>query len=489
MTRASIVVVGGGISGLAAAWELTGGAEGPRDTTPRVEIIEASDRVGGSLATTTFAGRVIDLGADGFLARRPEAVTLVRELGLSDELLPLSVGGASIWLRGALHELPLGLVLGVPTNLSALTHFEGVSRRAKWAARRDYFFPKRLSVGDDASIGDIVRTKLGRELSYQFIEPMIGGIQAGRIDDLSARSVFPALFDAAKKGGSLMKALHAGGPATPGPTSDTVHEGPVFYSLARGVGSLPQELERRLSERGVVLRKGVPVTALRRTPAAAYPWEIDTPRTTTPANAIVVATPAPVAGTLLGAHDPALDELKGIESASTAIVTFALAREEITLIDVGTGVLVPLHTAWDGEGSLMVTAITLLDRKWPARARAQDVVLRAHVGRSDDTRWLEMTDEALVQRVSAELRVLLPRFGLPQASHVQRWPDGLPQYQVGHERKVQHARAASARLGVALAGNAYDGVGVPASIGSGRRAARDVLELIRQRDGSNSARV
>jgi oxygen-dependent protoporphyrinogen oxidase len=481
VSRASVVVVGGGISGLAAAWELSGGAEGPNESTPRVEVIEASDRFGGSLAVTSFADRTIDLGADGFLARRPEAVTLVEELGLSDELLALEASGASIWLHGKLHELPVGLVLGVPTNLQALLHFEGLSWRAKLAARRDYYFPKRLQVGFDASIGEIVRTKLGRELSYQLIEPMIGGIQAGRIDELSAKSVFPALIDAANKGGSLMKALRASGSASPGPKNEVVDTGPVFYSLLRGVGSLPNELERQLDDRGVILRTGVPVTALRRTPAAAYPWEVDTLHTTTPANAIILATPAPVAGALLGAHDRAIEDLKEIVSASAAIITFAVPHDEITLIEIGTGVLVPLHTWWSGDGSMMVTAITLLDRKWPGRAREESVVIRAHVGRIDDTRWVEMSDEELVRRVSAELAVLLPRFGQPSDALVQRWPDGLPQYHVAHELRVQRARAASARLSVALAGNAYDGVGVPASIGSGRRAAREVLSAASQR--------
>jgi protoporphyrinogen/coproporphyrinogen III oxidase len=480
VSRASVVVVGGGISGLAAAWELSGGAEGPNDATPRVEVIEASDHFGGSLATATFAERTIDLGADGFLARRPEAVKLVHELGLSDQLEAINASGASLWLHGALHELPTDLVLGVPTDLPALLHFDGLSWRAKWAARRDYYFPKRLKVGFDASIGEIVRTKLGRELSYQFIEPMIGGIQAGRIDELSAKSVFPALLDAANEGGSLMKALRTAGPVSPGPTSDSVDGGPVFYSLANGVGSLPIELARQLDERGVVLRTGITVTALRRTPAGAYPWEVDTLHTTTPANAIVLAAPAPVAGALLGAHDRAIDELRQIVSASAAIVTFALARDEITLPVAGTGVLVPLNTAWSGEGTMMVTAITLLDRKWPGLARENDVVLRAHVGRSDDTRWMELSDDELVRRISEELAVLLPRCGSPYASLVQRWPDGLPQYHVAHELRVQRARAASARLSVSLAGNAYDGVGVPASIGSGRRAALEVLDAIKR---------
>jgi oxygen-dependent protoporphyrinogen oxidase len=471
-------VVGGGISGLAAAWELSGGEAGPTESTPRVEVIEASDRFGGSLATTTFAGRTIDLGADGFLARRPEAVALVRELGLEDNLEAIDASGAWLWSRGALHELPKGLVLGVPTDLPAIVHFKGLSWKARLAARRDVVLPKRLFIENDATIGEIVHTKLGRELSYQFVEPMIGGIQAGRIDQLSAKSVFPALLDAAKKGGSLMKALRPPSAGSDGIESDAASADPVFYSLNDGVGSLPLELAKRLLDRGVVLRHGVSVNALRRTPAGDYPWEVDTFTTTTPANAVVLTTPAPVVGALLGSLDPAIDELRQLESAGAAMITFALSIDEITLPPHGTGVLVPLKTSWAGEDSMMVTAVTFLDRKWPRFRREDDVVLRAHVGRSDDTRWSELTDEELTNRVRRELEVLLPRFGQPTESLVQRWPLGLPQYVIGHETRVQRARAASAKFAVALAGNAYDGVGVPASIGSGRRAAREVLDMM-----------
>jgi len=477
--RSSVVVVGGGVSGLAAAWELSGGAQGPNESTPRVEVVEASERFGGSLATTSFAGRTIDLGADGFLARRPEAVTLVDELGLSDQLEAINASGASLWARGALYELPGGLVLGVPTDLKEILRFKGVTWRARLAARRDVHFPKRLHLDQDATIGEIVRTKLGDELSSHLVEPMIGGIQAGRIDELSARSVFPALLDAAKQGGSLMKALRPTVPVNPGPRANVTATGPTFYTLTGGVGSLPRELARQLSERGVVLRSSVAVTALRRTPAGSYPWEVDTLNTTTPANAVILATPAPVAATLLGSLDAAIDRLRQIESAGAAVVTFALARKDITLTPSGTGILVPLQTSWAGEGPMMITAVTLLDRKWPHLARETDVVLRAHVGRSDDERWTEMSDEELTKRVGEELAVLLPRFGTPSETLVQRWPRGLPQYHLGHEGLVEAARAASARFTVALAGNGYDGVGVPASIGSGRGAAHQVLNATR----------
>src|SRR5664280_1264556 len=478
MARPSVVVVGGGISGLAAAWELSGGANGPTSSTPRIELIETRSRFGGVLATTEFAGRTIDLGADGFLARRPEATELVRELGIEEQLEPIAASGASLWLRGAFNEIPAGLALGVPTSSSSLVSLPGLSRRARLHARRDELFPRRLSVGDDATIGEIVRTKLGDELAYQFIEPMVGGIQARRIYQLSARSVFPALLDAAHQGGSLMKAMHPKGPLNPGPDAATSTSGPMFYSLLGGMGSLPVELVRQLHERGVVMRSNVRVTALRRSGSGDYRWEVDTAATTTPADALVVATPAPVTGQLMGQFDPALEALGTVTSAGAAMVNFCLARGDVTLPEHGTGVLVPLGTSWSGEGSLMVTAITFLDRKWPHLYREESVLLRAHVGRIDDQRWVTMDEQELIDRVGRELRVLLGGFATPLDAMVQRWPDGLPQYLVGHDRLVASAKAAGHHLRVALAGSAYDGVGVPASIGSGRRAAREALAFL-----------
>ena len=472
MSRASVVIVGGGIAGLSAAWQLTGAGSGPDDASPRVEIIEADPRVGGVLRTIEFAGRTIDVGADGFLARRPEAVELVKELGLSKELEGIDASGASIWLRNELNELPKGLVLGIPTSSGQLSNVPGLSFKARLDAARDERLPIRMNVGDDATIGDIVRTKLGRELAYQFIEPMVGGIQAGRIDQLSAKSVFPQLLAAAQKGGSLMKALRLETSSAP------QSNGPLFHSLLDGVGSLPIELAERLRARGVVLRTGVPVTALRRTPSGTTPGRWTRPRRRHRPTSVVLATPAPIVARLLGSLDPALERLTSVASAGAAIVTFSVARSDITLSATGTGVLVPLGTMWSGEGSMMVTALTFLDRKWPHLRHDDDVLLRAHVGRIDDERWSQMSDDELTERVVSEMRVLLPRFEGPFTSVVQRWPSGLPQYYLGHDTMVKNAMSAAATLRVALCGNAYDGVGIPASIGSGRRAGREASDLI-----------
>ena len=470
MSRVSVVVIGGGVSGLAAAWELTGGADGPDESTPRVELIESRERVGGSLATTTFAGRTLDLGPDGFLARRPEATTLVGELGWADRLEPIGASGASLWLRGALHEIPSGLALGVPTTYEAVAAMRGLTWRARLAARRDQFFPARLRVGEDASIGAIVRAKLGSELAYQFVEPMVGGIQAGRIDDLSAKSVFPPLLEAARRGGSLMKAMRPSGAPRPSSGAAT----PLFYSLLEGMGSLPLELARQLEARGVVIRRSTTVTAIRRG-EGTYRFEVDTDETTTPANFVVLATPAKATATLTGAFDPDLAALGTIPSAGAAMVTLAFDRTTLRLPEHGTGVLVPLATPWRGGGSMMVTALTFLDRKWAHLRRDEDVIVRAHVGRIDDDRWAELDDAALVARVVDEVRLILAAPGESTASLVQRWPEGLPQYYVGHDRLVEAAKVAAARSGVELVGSTYDGVGIPASIGSGRRAGATVL--------------
>ena len=470
MSRGSVVVIGGGIAGLAAAWELSGGASGPTPGTPRIELLESRERVGGSLATTTFAERTIDLGPDVFLARRPEATALVSELGWADQLEPIGASGASMYLRGALHEIPSGLALGVPTTYESVAAMRGLTWRARLASRRDLLWPRRLTVGDDAAIGTIVRTKLGSELAYQFVEPMVGGIQAGRIDDLSARSIFPSLLEAARRGGSLMKAMR---PPAPAPTSGASAT-PLFYSLLGGVGSLPVELARQLEARGVRLRTSTAVTALRRV-EGSFRFEVDTDTTTTPANVVVVATPAGTAAALAGSLDPDLAALGTIASAGAAMVTIVVPRATAHLPEHGTGVLVPLGTPWRGGGTMLVTALTFLDRKWAHLSRERDVILRAHVGRIDDHRWAELDDAALSARVVEEVRHILSPTGEPTATLVQRWPDGLPQYYVGHDELIDRARAAAGAAGIELAGSAYDGVGIPASIGSGRRAGAGAL--------------
>ena len=466
MSTPSVVVIGGGIAGLAAAYELTGGATPHHDI--HVTVLEADLRPGGALQTTEFAGRVIDLGADGFLATRGEATDFVRAIGRGDDLEPIGASGAWIYLRHGLEAIPKGLVLGVPTRFAQVRSLRGLTWRAKWGSLRDFVAPRRLDVDEDATIGHIVRTKLGSALVDQLVEPMIGGIQAGRVDDLSAATVFPALLVAAKKGGSLQKAIR--------PPSTAAPAGPLFFSLRGGLGSLPAQLATLLQQRGVTFHYGESASYLTR--GTTRRWSVATTNTVTEADAIVVTTPPQVAGALLAPHVSASAALQAMTSASAAMVTYAVSRAQLNLPATGTGVLVPLQTPFAPNSSMIVTAVTLLDRKWPHLADSESVLVRVHTGRIDDNRSADMSDEELISRVNSELGTIFGSWPTPLAARVQRWPEALPQYREGHVDLVHTARQAAEEQYVWLAGMAYDGVGVPATIGSGRLAGQNVRRTL-----------
>jgi len=468
MSRRSVVIVGGGIAGLAAAWEASGGSTPDPDVF--VEVIESLPSTGGALRTTEFGGQVIDLGADGFLATRSEATDFIREVGLGDQLRPIGASGAWIYLRGNLEKIPTGLVLGVPTRWAQLRMMQHLSRRAKIGALRDLLVPRRLRYTEEFTIGEILRSKLGNALVDELIEPMIGGIQAGRVDELSAKEVFPALDAAARKGGSLMKAIRPKPPTTPATPT------PIFFSLQDGVGSLPLHVRQILQQRGVVFRTSDPVTAICRITGQSHALSVETATSVTPADAVVVATPPQVAGTLVGDLAADVRRLEFVKSASSTMVTFAVPRATCPLPESGTGVLIPLQTNFAaGTDSMVTTAVTFLDRKWAHLHDSQLALVRVHTGRIDDARAMAMSDGELVSRVHAELAQIFGTWPDAVETRVQRWPHALPQYLPLHQTMVSAARAALAPHGIFLGGMAYDGVGVPASIGSGRRAGREAL--------------
>jgi len=466
MSTPSVVVIGGGIAGLAAAYELTGGATS--DSALHLTVLESELRPGGALQTTTFANRTIDLGADGFLATRGEATEFVRGIGRGDDLEPIGASGAWIYLHRGLEAIPKGLVLGVPTRFAQVRSLRGLTLRAKWGSVRDFVMPRRLTVGDDATIGQIVRAKLGSALVDQLVEPMIGGIQAGRVDDLSAATVFPALLAAAKKGGSLQRAIR--------PPQGAAPAGPLFYSLRGGLGSLPAQLATLLQQRGVTFHYGEAATYLTR--GTTRRWSVATANTVTEADAVIITTPPRVAGELLAPHNSVGEALRSIPSASAAMVTFAVARTEVNLPATGTGVLVPLQTPFAANESMIVTAITLLDRKWPHLANDESILVRVHTGRIDDSRSAMMTDDELISRVNEELRLIFGSWPTPREARVQRWPHALPQYHAGHADLVREVRHGAEEQNIWLAGMTYDGVGVPASIGSGRLAGQSVRKTL-----------
>ncbi len=483
--RPEVIVVGAGIAGLVAAYELTGGEKGPGDDTPLVTVIDAADSVGGKLSPISLDGRILDAGADGALARRDELIDLCREIGISGELTPVAASGASVFARGRLRDLPADLQLGIPTRFSSLRRSKVLSPLGLLRVLRDVVIPVPASRGplQDRAIGALISTKLGPEVVATLVDPMIGGINAGRVSEMSAAAIFPPLLEAAQRRGGLMKALRR---ITPAPPSDDPENppAPAFVSITHGMHSLPTRLAEILAERGVRLYLGVEVTSLDRRGGTEPGWAVNSPTTTTRADAVVLAVPADAAARLLEPHDAdAASLLAQIDYASVAVTTFELDAGSITLPEHGTGALVPPGTKVpSGPGSgdrFLTTALTFLDRKWPHLHRDGAVLLRVHSGRIDDDRIAALSDDELIARLYEELGAILPVSGKPLRATVKRWDHSLPQYRVNHLMRVGGIESGVNRLPLlGIAGAAYHGVGVPACIASGRSAGRQLLEAV-----------
>jgi oxygen-dependent protoporphyrinogen oxidase len=447
-----VAVVGGGVAGLAAALEA--GRRGAR-----VTVLESSSRLGGKVARSEVGGRQVDEGADAMLTRVPDGLALAREAGLEADLVAPAAGQAFVWSRGALRPLPAGTLLGLPTDLAALARSGLLSGRGLNRVPLDLLLPG-APVEEDVSVGDLVRRRLGGEVVERLVDPLLGGVYAGRADRLSLRATLPQLVRHAAAHRSLLLAARAARAQTP-PT-----DGPLFNSLTGGLGRLPDALA---AASGAEVRLGTTVRALARTPTG---WRLTTGSAADPqhldADAVVLAVPAGPAARLLSAVTPAVAaELAAVEYASVAIVTLVL-RGRLART-AGSGYLVP---AVEGRTT---KAVTFTSRKWAHLAGEHEVV-RASVGRHGETADLQRPDEELVRLVQQELAQTVGPLPPLVDSRVTRWGGGLPQYAVGHLDLVRRVRQAVAlQPGLAVAGAAYDGVGVPAVARSGREAARQAL--------------
>ncbi|MCL4422038.1 MAG: protoporphyrinogen oxidase [Actinobacteria bacterium] len=466
-----IAVIGGGISGLSAAWELSGAVD-PSQT--QLVVLESDRRWGGKIDSFEFEGSQVDLGPDAFLARRPEAVGLCQELGIEAELVAPSASRAYVCSRGKLRALPSGLVLGVPTRFlpvasSGILPWPGLLRLAMdfIAISPRTSLPK--SVGgsqrsQDCSVGDIIRTHMGSQVLDRLVDPLVGGIHAGRAARLSAAATFPQLLQACATGPSLARNLRP--PGTPDRAEKPTQ--PIFLSVQRGLSYLIESLVAQLLSRGISLQLSTTVRSLGRSDGR---WVIGLEEADLQADGVVLAVPAPVSASLLASHSAQAASLLGsLEHASVAIVTLAYAKEDVATDLSGTGFVVPAV-----EGRLL-SACTWLSSKWKHLEKHDEVLLRASVGRFGDERFMALDDEELLSAAHAELSEMLDLSGPPLAGNVRRWPGAFPQYAVGHLELVSQLQDSISELrGLALAGAALNGVGIPACIASARAAARKVL--------------
>jgi len=447
------VIVGGGVAGLAAAHFLA-----REDPVAEVVVLEASATVGGKLRIESVAGMGVDVGAEAMLNRRPEGVELARELGL--DIVHPAIAQSQIWTRGALRPLPRTL-MGVPLDIDGLAASGVLSPEGLEVARRASALPD-LELDGDVSVGDLVAARFGDEVVDRLVEPLLGGVYAGHARSISACAAVPAL---------IPMLTRSDGASAVAPTYDA----PVFAGIPGGMGLLPEALVRA---GGFEVRCRTTVETIR--PRAGGGFTLSgSPGSsgagTLEADQVVLATPAASTARLLAELLPEVSaDLAGVESASVVVVTFAYRAADLPDLP-GSGFLVP-----PVEGR-QIKASTFSFNKWAwvrdsgksAGPAGEDLAfLRTSLGRHGEIGVLERSDAELVAASRAELAEAVGIRAEPVDTHVQRWPDGLPQYAVGHLDLVDRVRAGLAEVpGLAVCGATYDGVGIPAVIASARAAA------------------
>ncbi|GAA4096676.1 protoporphyrinogen oxidase [Actinomadura miaoliensis] len=465
--RPHAVVIGGGIAGLTAARQLLRGGA-------RVTVLEGSPDIGGKLRVSEVGGIPVDEGAEAMLARRPEGLELVRDLGRAGDLVHPGTTSSAIFSHGALRPLPSGQVMGVPSDLAALARAQVLSPMGLARVPLDLVLPATPRGASDVSVADYVGARLGREVVDRLVEPLLGGVYAGRVEELSFEATMASVAVASRSHRSLISAVRGIRQAAPG------NPGPVFATLAGGLGSLPHLVADAITAGGGTVRTGAMVRGLRRTPTG---WRLTVGPARSPeyldADAVVVAVPAAPAARLLADEVPAASrELARIDYASMAIVTLVYPVSAFPRLPRVSGYLVP---AVEGRE---VKAVTFSSVKWPhLRESAPDLIaVRCSIGRYGEEHTLQRSDDDLRAAAVTELAVTCGLDELPIACRVTRWGGGLPQYNVGHADVVARIRAAVAgQPGLAVAGAAYDGLGIPACIATARAAATRVLEHLDSR--------
>jgi oxygen-dependent protoporphyrinogen oxidase len=457
-----VVVVGGGVAGLAAAHRLRR-SFGPGAA---ITVVEQTHRLGGKLRTTELAGAEVDLGAEAFLARRPEVPELAAELGLAEEIIHPGPASARVRAGGELHRLPVGTFLGVPASAEAVA--DVLSEGGVRAVRAERELPPLDLRGADAPVGGLLRERVGDEVVDRLVEPLLGGVYAGSADGLGLRATMPALAEQLDAGaGSITAAVSR---LLPPPADPFEPRPPVFGAFRGGYRQL---VDRLVAETSPQVRTGKPVRALRR---AGSGWVVEIGSASDPerlsADAVVLAVPAPSARRLLrGVAEVAAESYAGIDLASMIVVGMALPPG--TELPGPSGVLLARGERHRDGTPFTAKAFTFSSSKWPhLRGARGEPLLRASVGRSFESGALRLDDEQVLRAVRADLAELTGVTAEPVDAEVVRWGGGLPQYGVDHLDGVEAIERAVAEMpGLAVAGAALRGVGVPACIATGEAAA------------------
>lgn len=456
--RPRVVIIGGGISGLATAHYLRRSLGDALELT----VIEGSQRLGGKIATERFGGHLIDCGPDALLVQPPVMVALIDDLGLRDEMVPPAVVGAHIWSRGHLRRIPAGTLFGVPDRVIPVLKSRLLSPAGLARAAMDLVLPRRRAIAPDPSIADMIIPRLGSQVFERLVEPLLSGIFAARASDLSARSTVPDIDVLARNNRSLYLGLRRKRRAAP-PTTG----GPPLMSINGGLVRLVEALSEHLADAD--LRLGSAADDVARD-GTGYRVRLSNGHSIE-ADAVVLATPAYVTAPLLADLAPAAAKaLDEVPYADVATILLAYPRASVKRRLNGSGFLVPPK-----EGKLLV-GCTWSSVKWSHLANDSVVLVRAMVGRHGDRRWMAMDEDTLVSSVHEELAAAMDLTTGPVEHQIVRWTQGIPQYVVGHQGRLDTIDAALADLpGLYTTGSAYRGVGLASCVAAAEKTAEDVV--------------
>ena len=466
----TVLVVGGGIAGLSAAYGLAESAAS-RDSPIQCTLVEAAPRLGGKILTEQVSGFVIEGGPDSFLSQKPWGVELCRRLGLTDRVIGTNPDRRKtyVYSKGRLEELPEGLALGVPTRLGPFLGSGLLSWKGKLRLGAELLIPRRRERGDE-SLSSFFRRRLGDEALERIIEPLMTGIYAGDADSLSIQATFPRFPEMERQAGSIVRAL-LGSWRRRGQISNLspLSGGSPFVTLQGGLSEMVQALTARLGRLSVLAGYRVRAVRVSGSPRG-YEVVIEgaAPLAT---DALVLAVPAYDAASLIEPLDAELGALlRGIPYASTATISLGFSRKDFSHRLDGYGFVVPRI-----EGRALL-AVTWTSSKWSHRAPDDAVLLRAYVGGAGREAVLEQSDGGLVSLVRAELRAVMGVTEVPVLARVYRWPRAMPQYLVGHLERLAAIDERLARWpGLFLTGAGYRGVGIPDCI----RDGLDTAECVR----------
>ncbi|TNY36155.1 protoporphyrinogen oxidase [Thermomonospora catenispora] len=479
--RPHVVVVGGGIAGLAAAFSL-------RDKPVRVTVVEASSRIGGKLSVSEVAGVAVDEGAESTYANRSRTVGMIKDAGLGDRIMSAGVTAMAIWTRGEIRRQPARQFMGVPCDMEGLAASGVLSPEGLERARQDLVLPPSERDGD-VSVAEHVGGRFGREVVDRLVDPFLASVFSGRSEILSFEATLTPLAVAARKHASLAEAASS---LAPRPAEGEEPQPVKVATLRGGLGSLPAALADGLlaASPDATVRTGARVTGLAQTPNG---WRLTVGPASDPelldADAVIIAVPAGPAGALLSGvpgASRAVSALAEVPYASLATVTLAYPRGAFPGGLSGRGYCGYRVPAVEGKAVKEVTFTTV---KWPHMAGELEIV-RCSMGRIGEEELLQRDDADLVALAAAEVAEATGVAGAPVASRVSRWEDALPQYTVGHLDRVRRIRETVADLpGLEVCGALYDGVGAGVCMATGRKAADQVLAWLRKEAPARPAAV